>query len=74
MKALELVAQVDEQHRLSAVLSEDTAPEPVQVIVLIPEADEAESDAVLMRDWFGASTPALQAVWDNAEGAVYDDL
>ncbi|MFN8483039.1 MAG: helix-turn-helix domain-containing protein [Anaerolineae bacterium] len=35
---------------------------------------EQESDATLVRDWMGASLPALMEVWDNEEDAVYDDL
>ena len=35
---------------------------------------EQENDATLVRDWKGASLPALMEVWDNEEDAVYDDL
>lgn len=41
MRALELIAEVDEKHRLQAQLPENTPSGPVRVIVLIPEEDDA---------------------------------
>jgi hypothetical protein len=41
MKAIELIGEVDDKHRLQAQLPENTPPGPVRVIVLIPEEDEA---------------------------------
>ncbi len=41
MKAIELIGEVDEKHRLQAQLPDNTPSGPVRVIVLIPEEDEA---------------------------------
>ena len=41
MKAVELIGEVDEQHRLQAQVPEALPPGPVRIIVLIPEEDEA---------------------------------
>jgi len=34
----------------------------------------SESEVEYVRDWWGASNPALREVWDNDEDAVYDQL
>ena len=40
MKALELVGDIDEQHRLRAEVPEGLPAGPVRLIVLLPEEDE----------------------------------
>ena len=74
MKALELIAEVDEQHRLNAVLPEDMPPGRVRVIILVPEAGDVETEGALTADWLAASTSSLQEVWDNEEDAIYDHI
>ena len=44
MKALEFVAEVDEQHRLHLELP-NMAPGPVRVLILLPEAPEEAPEA-----------------------------
>ncbi|MDQ3813996.1 MAG: hypothetical protein M3347_08595 [Armatimonadota bacterium] len=44
MKAFELIAEVDEQGHLQAVLPEDAPPGPVRVIVLLPEELPGETN------------------------------
>jgi hypothetical protein len=41
MKAIELVGDIDEQHRLCVQVPEDLPTGPVRLIVLLPEEDEA---------------------------------
>ncbi len=41
MKTIELIADVDEQHRLRASVPEELPVGPVRVIVLVPEEDDA---------------------------------
>jgi len=41
MKAIEILGEIDDQHRLRAQVPEDFPPGSVRVIVLIPEEDEA---------------------------------
>jgi len=54
MRALELIAEVDEQHRLHLELP-DTEPGPVRVLILLPEPQEeapeteGEVDSIWMR-------------------------
>lgn len=41
MKTIELMGDVDEQHRLHACVPEELPAGPVRVIVLVPDEDEA---------------------------------
>ena len=41
MRAIELVGDIDEQHRLRAQVPTDLPAGPVRLIVLLPEEDEA---------------------------------
>ena len=41
MKAIELVGDIDEQHRLHAQVPEEVPAGPVRLIVLLPEEDES---------------------------------
>ena len=41
MKAIELVGDIDEQHRLRAQVPEGLPPGPVRVIVLLPDEDDS---------------------------------
>jgi hypothetical protein len=41
VKAIELVGDIDEQHRLQAQVPADVPAGPVRLIVLLPEEDEA---------------------------------
>ena len=41
MKAIELVGDIDDQHRLRAQVPEELPTGPVRVIVLLPEEDQA---------------------------------
>jgi hypothetical protein len=40
MKAIELIGDIDEQHRLQARVPEELPPGPVRLIVLVPDEDE----------------------------------
>jgi len=41
MKAVELVGNIDEQHRLRAQVPEGFPPGPVRLIVLLPDEDDS---------------------------------
>ena len=41
MKALEVTAEIDNQHRLRGAVPADLCPGRVRVIILVPEEDEA---------------------------------
>lgn len=49
MKAIELVGDIDERHRLKAEVPEDLPPGRVRLIVLLPDQDAAEEDEAGMR-------------------------
>jgi len=40
MKAIKLVGDIDDQHRLQALVPEDLPVGPVRLIVLLPDEDE----------------------------------
>jgi hypothetical protein len=42
MKAIELIATVDEQHRLSAEVPADVKPGKVKILVALPTDEEVE--------------------------------
>ncbi len=42
MKAIELIGDVDAEHRLRAQVPEDLPAGPVRLLVLVPEQDQAE--------------------------------
>ena len=70
MKALELVGDVDERHRLQAEVPADVAPGPVRVIVLLPEEDEAGSlwSAGLKREWRAELADSRQDIYTLDDG------
>jgi hypothetical protein len=41
MKAIELIGDIDDQHRLQARVPQDVPAGPVRLIVLLPEEDDA---------------------------------
>ena len=41
MKAIELVGDIDDQHRLQAQVPKDVPPGQVRLVVLLPDEDEA---------------------------------
>jgi hypothetical protein len=53
MKAVELIAEVDDKHLLQAQVPEMLPPGPVCIIVLIPEEDEARATWMqgFAREW-----------------------
>ena len=42
MKAIELIGDVDAEHRLHAQVPEDLPAGPVRLLVLVPEQDQAD--------------------------------
>ena len=53
MKALEVTAQIDSQHRLSGQVPPGLPPGRVRVIILVPEEDEAGEawERGVAREW-----------------------
>ncbi len=81
MRALEFVAEVDDQHRLHLELP-DTKPGPVRVLILLPEPQEeapeaeGEVDAVWMqaisREWREELADPREDIYTLEDGEPID--
>ena len=62
MKAIELVGEIDEQHRLQAQVSAELPAGPVRLIVLFPDEDEAGIawSAGVAKEW-------ADEMWDSRQ-------
>jgi hypothetical protein len=70
MKAIELVGDIDERHRLRAAVPKELPAGPVRVIVLLPEEDEAGNlwGAGLAREWSADLTDSRQDIYTLEDG------
>jgi hypothetical protein len=67
MKTIELVGQVDEQHRLSVEVPADVPPGPVKVIVELPDVEEDEDE----RSWSRAIAQSWANDWNDPREDIY---
>ncbi len=70
MKAIELIGQVDDQHRLRADVPEGLPAGPVRLIVLLPEDDDtgiAWTQGVT-REWAEELRDARQDIYTLEDG------
>jgi hypothetical protein len=74
MKAIELIGDIDEQHRLRANVPEELPAGPVRLIVLLPEEDEAGTFWAqgLAREWVDELRDSRQDVYTLADGQLID--
>ena len=74
MKAIELIGDVDEQHRLRAHVPEDFLAGPVRLIVFLPEEDEAGAawSRGLTREWADELRDPRQDLYTLADGQPVD--
>jgi hypothetical protein len=74
MKAIELIGEVDEKHRLQAQLPESTPPGPVRLIVLIPEEDEAGLAWMqgIAREWAPELSDSREDIYTLEDGTPVD--
>ena len=80
MKAIELIGDIDESHKLHAEVPEDLPPGPVRLIVLLPEQDvqgrgvQEEEDAAmrwgsgLAREWSAELIDSRQDIYTLDDG------
>lgn len=70
MKAIELVGDIDDRHRLQAEVPADLPPGPVRLIVLLPEEDEAGMrwGAALAREWSAELKDSGQDIYTLDDG------
>lgn len=74
MKALELLGEVDEKHRLQAQGPEALPPGPVRIIVLIPEEDEAGGAWMqgIAREWAAELRDPREDIYTLEDGKSID--
>jgi hypothetical protein len=70
MKAIELVGDIDDRHRLRADVPKDLPAGPVRLIVLLPEEDEAGTlwGAGLAREWSADLADSRQDIYTLEDG------
>lgn len=70
MKAVELIGDIDAQHRLNAQVPEDLPVGPVRVIVLVPEEDEAglEWTRGVAREWANELANSREDIYTLDDG------
>ncbi len=74
MKAIELIGDVDTQHRLKAQVPEDLPAGPVRLLLLVPEQDRTEE--IWMRavasEWSEDLSDARQDLYTLEDGQPLD--
>jgi hypothetical protein len=70
MKALELIGDIDEQHRLRAQVPAEVPAGPVRLIVLLPDEDDAGVAWArgVDREWLDELRDARQDVYTLEDG------
>jgi hypothetical protein len=70
MKAIELVGNIDEQHRLHAQVPEELPAGRVRLIVLLPDEDEAGSAWAhgVAREWASELSDSKQDIYTLDDG------
>ena len=74
MKAIELVGDIDDQHRLRAQVPEDLPAGPVRLIVLLPDEDEggiAWTQGVA-KEWADELRDSMQDIYTLEDGRPVD--
>jgi hypothetical protein len=77
MKTLEILAQVDSRHRLSANVPDTVAPGPVKISVILPEHSEdaagrAWADAIA-REWAEELSDRREDIYNLDDGEPVDE-
>ncbi len=74
MKAIELIGDIDTEHRLRAEVPEDLPAGPVRILVLVPEQDQA--DEIRMRgiasEWSQDLSDPRQDLYTLEDGQPLD--
>lgn len=70
MKAIEVVGDIDDQHRLQAQVPEELPAGPVRVIVLLPEEDDAGPAWTrgVAREWTNELTDSREDIYTLDDG------
>lgn len=75
MKPIELIAHVDEQHRLHAELPTDIPPEPVKITLQIATEEDEERDwrAFINHSWAKDWSDPREDIYSLDDGKRKDD-
>lgn len=70
MKAIELVGDIDEQHRLQVQVPEELPVGPVRLIVLLPDEDEGGAAWMqgVTREWSDELQDSRQDIYTLEDG------
>ena len=70
MKAIELIGDIDEQHRLQARVPEELPAGPVRLIVLVPEEDDTGAAWArgIAAEWADELRDARQDIYTLQDG------
>jgi hypothetical protein len=74
MKAIELLGDIDEQHRLRAEVPKDLPPGQVRLIVLLPEEDDAGTAwaSGIAKAWSAELSDAREDIYTLDDGKPID--
>lgn len=74
MKAIELIGDIDEHHRLQARVPEEFPTGPVRLIVLLSEEDDAGTAwaSGVAREWSDELNDSRQDLYTIADGQPID--
>jgi len=74
MKAIELIGDIDDQHRLRASVTEELPAGPVRLIVLFSEEDEAGTawSHGLAQEWRDELSDSREDLYTLADGQPVD--
>ncbi len=74
MKAIELIGDIDEQHRLRANVPEELPAGPVRLIVLLTDEDEAGTiwGHGVSKEWAGELSDSRQDLYTLGDGQPID--
>ena len=74
MKAIELIGDIDDQHRLKADVPQELPAGPVRLIVLLPEEDEAGAGwgHGVSREWAEELRDTQQDIYTLQDGQPVD--
>jgi hypothetical protein len=70
MKAVELIAEVDDHHRLRGTVPSDFRPGRVRVIVIVPDEDEAGAawEQGVAREWAAELADIREDIYTLEDG------
>ena len=72
MKAIEVLAKIDEQRHITLTLPQTAAPGPARVLVLVPETEETEIaeawSAIIAGEWSSELADESEDIYTLEDG------